>query len=517
MPNRDAAAAFHYHETTKHSPISVRTNAHYLDFGNQPLPFKIYTSVPVFKLPQEFPQTGIAALSAIAESVRPESSAVPDLTALAQILYFSAGITRARKYPGGEIYFRAASNTGALYEIDLYVVCGDLDGLDAGLYHFSPAEFGLRKLRPGDYRGMLMAATAGEQSVEHAPATIVCTGTYWRNAWKYQARTYRHFGWDNGTLLANMLAIATGRNLAAKVVMGFVDEQVNRLLDVDTEREVAFSLVPIGWQSEPVRPAALPVEPLRLETVPVSRSEVDYPLMRDTHAASSLVAADEVREWREHVTPSASDAEYGGGQHVPLAPLADDEIPGDPIEKIILRRGSTRQFSHEPISFAQLSTVLERSSRGFPADFHRPSHALLNEMYLIVNAVDRLAPGAYYFRRERRELELLKAGSFRAEARFLGLEQDLPGDAAANIFFMADLSRILETYGNRGYRAVQLEAGVLGGKMYLAAYALGFGATGLTFYDDEVTNFFSPHAAGKSAIFLMCLGRKLKAATGTGR
>jgi hypothetical protein len=34
-----------------------------------------------------------------------------------------------------------------------------------------------------------------EPSVAHAPATIICTGTYWRNAWKYQARTYRHFGW----------------------------------------------------------------------------------------------------------------------------------------------------------------------------------------------------------------------------------------------------------------------------------------------------------------------------------
>jgi SagB-type dehydrogenase family enzyme len=185
-------------------------------------------------------------------------------------------------------------------------------------------------------------------------------------------------------------------------------------------------------------------------------------------------------------------------------------MPRDPIEKVILRRGSTRQFSHEAITLAELSTVLERSSRGFPADFHRPSHALLNDIYLIVNAVDGLASGAYYFDRQRRDLELLNQGDFRAEGRFLGLEQDLPGDAAANVFFLADLDRALAIGGNRGYRAVQLESGVLGGKMYLAAYALGFGATGLTFYDDEVIKFFSPHAAGKSAIFLMCLGRKHK-------
>jgi SagB-type dehydrogenase family enzyme len=489
-------------------------NAHQLDFSNQPLPFKIYSNVEVERLPQAFPQTGVAALSAIAEAVRPKTVAIPDVTALAQILYFSAGITRTRKYPGGEIYFRAASNTGALYEIELYLVCGDLEGLEAGAYHFSPAEFGLRKLRAGDYRGVLAAATSNEDAVEHAPATIICAATYWRNAWKYQARTYRHFGWDNGTMLANMLAMATARGLPSCVVMGFMDDDVNRLVDLDAEREVVFSLVPIGWQSEPVRPSWPPVEPLRCETLPLSRSEVDYPLMRETHAASSLVSADEVREWREKFIDALAKDEGASGAEVlnrlPLAPLSNEEMPRDPIEKVILRRGSTRQFSHEAITLAELSTVLERSSRGFPADFHRPSHALLNDIYLIVNAVDGLASGAYYFDRQRRDLELLNQGDFRAEGRFLGLEQDLPGDAAANVFFLADLDRALAIGGNRGYRAVQLESGVLGGKMYLAAYALGFGATGLTFYDDEVIKFFSPHAAGKSAIFLMCLGRKHK-------
>ncbi len=78
------------------------------------------------------------------------------------------------------------------------------------------------------------------------------------------------------------------------------------------------------------------------------------------------------------------------------------------------------------------------------------------------------------------------------------------------IFFLADLRPILERFGNRGYRAVQLEAGILGGKLYLAAYTLRLGATGLTFYDDDVVKFFSPHAEGKSAIFLVALGKSEK-------
>ena len=107
-------------------------------------------------------------------------------------------------------------------------------------------------------------------------------------------------------------------------------------------------------------------------------------------------------------------------------------------------------------------------------------------------------------------MELLKEGEFREQAGYLGLEQELPADASVAIFFLADLKAVLERFGNRGYRAAQIEAGIIGGKLYLAAYALRLGATGLTFFDDDVTEFFSPHAAGKSAIFLTAVGLPAK-------
>ncbi len=513
MPENDnTEAALTYHNATKHSYASVRANPHFLDFANQPLPFKIYPTLEAMRLPGEVRQTGVAALSAIAGIVPLETNAAPDLNALAQLLYLSAGITRQRKYSGGEIYFRAAACTGALYEVELYLVCADLAGLQAGVYHFAPAEFGLRKLRAGDHRSILLEATGDESAIAHAPLTIVCTCTYWRNAWKYQARTYRHFGWDNGTLLANLLAAATAVGLPAKVVCGFVDATVNGLLDVDSRREVAFSLVALGHGSEPSSQTAPQVSPemspLGLETVPLSRSEVDYPLMREMHAASSLHSSKEVTEWRGRIV--LPDFPQPARQVVQLQPLSDDEMPRDPIEQVILRRGSARKFARTPMSLQQLSTILDRATRGVPADFLDPMGTQLNHLYLIVHAVAGLEPGAYVFHRERGLLEYLKPGDFRDQAGYLGLEQQLPADAAVDIFFLADLQPILQRFGNRAYRAVQLEAGILGGKLYLAAYAQGLGATGLTFYDDDVTQFFSPHAEGKSAIFLVALGNSLK-------
>ena len=510
MKNRDTDATWRYHDGTKHSYLSIRTNPHFMDWANRPLLFKIYPKIEPIPLPQDVPQTGVSALSAISTPVTSlRGDAIPSLQDLARILIFSVGITKKRLYPDGEIYFRAAACTGALYEIELYVVTSDLPGLDAGVYHFNPGDVSLRLLRKGDFRGNLARAAAMEPAVAPAPATIICTGTYWRNAWKYQARTYRHFGWDNGMQLANMLAVSAASGLPAEIVLGFVDAEVNRLLDLDARREVSLCLVPIGRTSESSLPAAKEIPALGLETIPLSRSEVEYPAMLQMHEASSLETAQEAREWREKLPELSSSAPAAEG--VRLQPLQDKEQPKDSIEQVILRRGSTRRFDEKAsITFAQLSTILDCATRGVSADFLEPPGAQLNDLYLIANSVEGLAPGAYFFQRERNALKLLKEGEFRAEAGYLGLQQELPADACVDIFFLAELKRILEQYGNRGYRAVQLEAGAIGGRIYLATYTQRLGATGLTFFDDDVIHFFSPHAEGKSAIFLLAIGRPLK-------
>jgi SagB-type dehydrogenase family enzyme len=274
---------------------------------------------------------------------------------------------------------------------------------------------------------------------------------------------------------------------------------VNRLLDLDTDREVAFSMVSVGQSSSAIPESPREIPKLSLPTVPLSKSEVDYPEMRAIHEASSLHTVEEVAAWRDQALTRRLAAPSPGARGGPEGPV---EGALDTIEQVILRRGSTRQFGRVPITKDQLLAILENSTRGI-----WPGIPLLNDLYLIINAVEGVSPGAYFYQRDTNTLESLKLGDFRSEASHLGLQQGLPGDAAADVFFLADLRSILERFGNRGYRAVQLEAGILGGKMYLAAYAQRLGASGLTFFDDDVTEFFSPHAKSKSAIFLMAFGK----------
>ena len=513
MKNRETEATWAYHDGTKHSYQSVRANPHYLDWENQPIPFKIYSKLDPIPLRQQLSSSGMPALTAIADITAPGDESVrPTSQGLAEILFLSAGVTRRRSYPGGEMLFRAAACTGALYHIDLYLACGDLDDLAAGVYHFSPHDFALRRLRQGDYRAVLARASGNEPSVVTAPVILVCVSTYWRNAWKYQARAYRHCYWDNGTILANLLAAASARQLPAQVVVGFVDAAVSELLGLDAKREAPLSLVALGHATSdaPVPPPTM--EPLALETVLLSKTEVDYPAMRAMHEASSLESEEEVVAWRGEAPRNRGTRRDEGGKEprfLPLQPLGDDEIPQDKIEEVVIRRGSTRQFARESITFAQLSTMLDRATRGIPADFLDPAESH-NDLYLIIHAVDDIPAGAYVYRRNECALELFKEGDFRREAGNLGLGQEIPADCSVNIYFLTDLNHALERFGNRGYRAAQLEASILGGKLYLAAYAQRLGASGLTFFDDEVTEFFSPHAAGKSVMFLLALGKSVK-------
>jgi SagB-type dehydrogenase family enzyme len=505
MDNWHTELALTFHEETKHSYESVYRSRHFLDWANQPQPFKRYLGLEAIPLPADLPITQMPALLALSPpGEMAVTTPVPTLHDLAYVLFYAAGVTKRRFYPGhGEMLFRAAACTGALYHIDLYLSVCDVPGLQAGLYHFDPYDFALRQLRQGDYRRVLVEASGDAPELQEAPVIVIGSDTFWRNAWKYRARAYRHSFWDAGTVLANLLAAARARALPTHLTLGFADAPVNALLDVDTDREVALFLVGLGTGA-PLPAAAPPVEPLHLQVAPLSREEFDYPAIRMMHAASSLESPEDAAEWRGAI--SEAPLPPVTGEMFPLCPDAAGSLPSAALEDVIRRRGSTRRFSHQALSLVQLSNVLARATQPIPADCLAASGRRLNDLYLLVNAVAGLPSGAYVFHPQSQALELLGAGDFRRQAGELALGQELAADASVAVFCLCDVLALLERFGNRGYRVAQLEGGILGGRMYLAAYAQGFGATGLTFFDDDVTAFFSPHAADKSVMFLIALG-----------
>ncbi|MFL6507615.1 MAG: SagB/ThcOx family dehydrogenase [Nitrososphaeraceae archaeon] len=529
--NYDIKYALDYHEATKHSEISIKLSRHSLDWNNKPRPFKIYTKLPSIFLPSDFSEPHIDAITCI-KTVKTINSMTADATnttnpqldirKLAEILFFSAGITREMKYMYGSYYMRAAPATGALYPIELYIVCQDIPGLNAGVYHFCPGDFTLTELRSGDYKAELATAAGDSKNIMTSPITIVFTSIAWRNAWKYEARSYRHWFWDSGVIAANLTATAASSHLQPFLILGFVDDTVNHLLYLDDKKEATIAMAAIGvdlakhsavsQQRKEINSLPLP------EILPLSKKgEVDYPEIWKMHRASYLSDSEEVKRWINCGTElkkeeSVQSEILDSRPLYPAEPSSQSSL-GHSLGEVILLRGSSRKFAKSPISFRQLSTILESSTREVPLDFLVENQgktagttATTIDIYMIVNEVEGLQRGGYFFNRSTSSIEQLKSKVPRDMSGYLCLGQPLFSDASVVFFLMTDLPAVLRTCGNRGYRASQFEAGILAGKIYLSAYAQQLGASGSTFFDDAVTEFFSPHAKDKSTMIAVGAG-----------
>lgn len=494
LNNRDIEAARTFHHVTAHSFTSVRTTRHTLDWDNRPRPYKIYPEAGAVALPRDLELSGVPVLTAIRDAVPVDLKTSVDAEMVTRLLFCAGGLTRSIQVAGQPHHFRAAPSAGALYPVEIYLAAAQVDGLETGLYHFSPADLRLRGLRRGDWRMHLAKSAGMRASILEARALLVMSAIFWRSAWKYRARAYRYCLWDTGTILANLLAAANAEGLQAEVVTAFADDQVETLIGVDGEREGIMCIVALG-RTAPAREESPELRPLELDTIPLSATEVSYPDLVRIHSASRLASPEEAREVAAAQPEPALLAPPG-----PAPNRLEDET-GMGLGDTILRRGSTRIFARDALSPAELATIMAASSSHPRIDFPR-----LTESYVIVHAVSGLEPGAYYYRREIGAFELLKSGDFRAQAGYLCLEQPLGADCSALVVYMCNLERILASLGNRGYRDAHLEAGLLGGRAYLAAYALERGATGLTFYDEDTSRFFEPHAAGMSPLLIVAVG-----------
>ena len=504
--NKNIKYALEYHQETKHSEVSIRSSNHYLDWDNKPKPFKFYTSHSSEALPVDFP---IPSLNVITmkdtDQILSSTDTKINIKLLSSLLFFSSGITRQIKFPHGNYFMRAAPATGALYPIELYIVTENIDGLKAGVYHFCPGQFALTKLREGDHRLLLFEASGYDKVTKSSPFTLILTSIAWRNAWKYQARSYRHWFWDSGVITANLIATAMSFGLNTKLIIGFVDKVVNDMLCLDEGKEASVVLAPIGIGCSQEKPKKMEY-PSRFvpDIVPLSKNkEMEYPQIWELHNASSLNSSEEVRKWTDSV-PMIQFQEPEKAGIMESKQIDPRPAISQSLSNVILLRGSTRKFSRQPIAFEQLSNILYSLTRRINSDFIDKKSMI--DIYFIANEVANLQSGAYFFNRKDNSINLLNSNVHRNTSGYLCLEQPLFSDASTVFYMMSNLKLILETLGNRGYRLCQFESGIIAGKIYLSAYSQGIGASGSTFYDDAVIEFFSPHAKDKETMIAVGIG-----------
>lgn len=329
----------------------------------------------------------------------------------------------------GDMLFRAAGSAGNLQPLEVYVLAG------GGLFHYDAPGHALVRLRkvPGD-----------------TPTTLIVTGVPWRTGWKYGERGFRHLYWDCGSMLAQTLELEP----AARVEMGFVDAEVTALVGADGVHEFPLAVVPLDGETVIPEPAPVPAGH-------VADDPIEFPLVTQAQRAGDLLDRAAADAWRAE----------------PPMPSETWSPTGD-LAELIRRRGSTREFDPRQTGPNRLLTgAMAWATRPVPADF-----APALEHFYAVHAIEGVEPGVYRWRTD----EPLLTGDAREASATLCLGQPLGGSGVYTVFHCSKVHEL----DDRSYRAALLEAGVTSGRLHLAAFSLGFGATGLTYLDEQVRRFF---------------------------
>jgi nitroreductase len=360
------------------------------------------------------------------------------------VLYLGAGVVRTSQRDWGQALFRAAGSAGGRFPLEVYVSTRGVTGVPDGVHWYDPIQHALVRLGP---------------PADGQATTLVVTGVPWRTGWRYAERGWRHIYWDAGTLCAQLTAAAQSAGLEPRLRSLFPDAELNELVGADGVHEFAVALVSFGDQPPAVRPAG--------PAVPGSLPAVEFPLCTAAQRAGDATEL---------------GAPWPSGTPLPDVP------PSAPLDEVILRRGSQRRMDRRAVLPRQL---LDFSLRAALRGVELPH-------WVAVHAVEGIAPGLY---RWPDLATPVRSGDLRDELARVCMGQELAAEAC----FVTIAAEHADRLDDRGYRTAQLAAGIVEGRLHLAAYALDATATGMTFYDSELPGFLR-EGADLIGLLITCVG-----------
>jgi SagB-type dehydrogenase family enzyme len=466
-----------YHEFTKHSVQALRRTQHFLDWRNMPDPFRHYEGVPLLDLPADPPSPEIPALDLLQGAIG-ATSASDGPAFLSELLFYSASISASKLVPstGYRYALRVNPSSGNLHPTEFHFITRGLRHWPDGLYHYRPSSHMAEQRAIGDFELPSIASSA--------PIVFILSSIAWREAWKYRDRAYRYCLHDIGHAWQALALAARAMGCESSAIGQFPDDDVARFCRV-SEDEWPMLVLELRGESIPVR------EPDRSQTVwyggepnELSKEAIVYPWIDGIHNATKLDG---------RINAIVEPAPTGSGE-VKLPDPASSILDFGYVAR---KRRSALDFvgSVPSITLAQLSSILSTTSPDFI------------QLYLYVHRVDGLYPGVYRYWPDRGELQLIKSGDQRVAAAGLSLGQDLAGNACVAFSMIGDLDRATRAHGERGYRYVHFEAGAIGQRLYIAAEALGLGATGIgAFFDDEVHRYLGVTPEQGQVVYHFAIG-----------
>lgn len=524
-----------YHQETKHQFHRFARSLGYLDWANQPDPFRRYQNAPLILLPRLKPD-GQPVSPLYDDLYRRGAVPAQPLTLQAISRFFEYALSLTAWKQAGEVRWALRSNpsSGNLHPTEGYVLLGALPQVATtpGLYHYAPKEHGLE--RRGDW-----SDTAFSRLLQPFPPNTFLFGlssVHWREAWKYGERAFRYCQHDVGHAIGTARIAAAALGWRAVLLEGVSDDQIAALLGLNrpedfggAEREHPDCLMAI-WPDER-RAAASPTS-----TIPLFLDPETVRTQTGCHwyGTANRLSPDEPVGWP--IIDEAATASWkaaGESALLDLPPASSEE-----------RRPSATLSSQRCLSAGQIihqrrSAVAFDGKTGMAAvDFFAmlarlmpaPSAAVLERpvpwdclpwaptihLLLFVHRIEGIPPGLYGLVRDPTfthrlkqilhdafawtkppgcpndlPLFLLQEGDARRVAAQVSCGQDIAGDSAFSLGMLAEFDSNLNRHGPWFYRRLFWEAGLIGQVLYLEAEAAGLRATGIgCYFDDPVHQTF---------------------------
>jgi SagB-type dehydrogenase family enzyme len=514
---RERDAVLWYHEHSSHHVHRFASGPAFLDWSNQPDPFRTYRGAPLVQLP-----LADEASSPSWDELHVRGAVAPrplDLASLGAFFELSLGLTAWKEYAGSRWALRANPSSGNLHPTEGYALVPPAPGVPAGLYHYVSRDHMLeRRLTPAT------AATVG-RLFSGGCWLLGLASIHWREAWKYGMRAFRYCEHDAGHALAAGRYAAAALGWTARLLAAAGDADVAAILGLDREadfaavrsadREHPDALVLIGPDRH-VEEAFRQQERLLDELVSLLADGVWTGRPNDLsaeHAAWPDIDAVATATIKPRTSPvgAAPPAAAGRGEEAPAAP---SRRPSPPAVRLIRQRRSA--VAMDAATALPSATFFAMLARLIPVP-HVPPWDLLPwsprvHPLLFVHRVGGLAPGLYLLERVETahdslrvslraafswvrpegtptslRLYLLEEGDTRPFSRLASCHQEIASDSAFSLGMLATFSSGLEEEPWT-YRRLFWETGVLGQVLYLEAEAAGVRATGIGCYFDHVVH-----------------------------
>lgn len=361
---------------------------------------------------------------------------------------------------------RGTASGGARYPVQIYWVAGPRSSVTPGVYYYSTYHHALQRLLVGDMTEQVAAALG---SSEVHDQYLVLGIKYWQNSFKYHNFCFHAVSMDIGTITESWRSWAAERDLRLTPHLWFDEERVADLVGIDTQEEGLFAIVPLD-APHPASPLG-PVVRIRGTRPDVERSRNvrSFPMVTDMQAATTGTA--QARPAAQQLA-AARVAPMVSGRFVPLT---DPEPAAYGVaEALRRRRSSFGRFVATPMRQSALAAMLAESLQAgsFPCDAAGGAPLDLLSLYVFVNHVEGIAPGAYRYDAERNGLVQIVDGP---QGAFLqkhyALENYNLEQAGAVIVPAVRGGALIDAVGERGYRLMSAVVGAATQALYQSAAA----------------------------------------------